>query len=64
MSQSSEDYWSRKAARREYYERYVRGWKLRPCVACAGSGRYDDLGSPPCAACGGTGQERYPPADT
>lgn len=26
-----------------------------PCIACSGSGYYDDNGSPPCAACNGTG---------
>lgn len=49
----------RKAARRKHYERFVRGWKLRPCAACNGSGRYDGNGSPPCGACDGTGKERY-----
>lgn len=51
----------RKAFRREFYEKYVKGWKLRPCSACNGSGYYDDDGSPPCAACDGTGKERYKP---
>jgi DnaJ-class molecular chaperone len=27
------------------------------CLACAGSGYYDDNGSPKCGACGGTGKE-------
>lgn len=31
----------RKAARKAYYEKFVKGWKQRPCVACNGSGRYD-----------------------
>lgn len=35
-------------------------WKsdsMRPikCVACNGSGRYDNTGSPKCGACNGTG---------
>ncbi len=31
------------------------------CLACAGSGYYDDTGSPKCSACGGTGKEqKYP----
>lgn len=51
----------RKKERTEYYERFVKGWKLRPCTACAGSGYYDSHGSPPCGACDGTGKERYKP---
>ena len=49
----------RKAQRTENYKRYVEGRRLRDCVACAGSGRYDSHGSPKCGACGGTGKERY-----
>lgn len=30
---------------------------LGPCIACAGSGRYDSDGSPPCGSCDGTGIE-------
>lgn len=30
------------------------------CIACAGSGRYDDTGSPPCGACNGTGEIEDP----
>lgn len=51
----------RKAKRTAYYEENVKGWKLRNCCACNGSGRYDSHGSPPCGACGGTGKERYKP---
>jgi DnaJ-class molecular chaperone len=51
----------RKQARKEYYEKYVKGWKLRICTACNGSGHYDNTGSPPCGACDGTGKERYKP---
>lgn len=51
----------RKAQRIEHYQRFVHGWKLRSCVACNGSGRYDAKGSPPCGACGGTGKERFKP---
>ena len=52
----------RKQARIEYFERFVKGWKLRKCVACAGSGYYDG-GRPgtKCGACSGTGKERYKP---
>lgn len=28
----------------------------KECLACAGSGYYDDHGSPLCGACGGTGK--------
>lgn len=51
----------RKANRRDYYERYVRGWKLVTCTACNGSGYYDANGSPPCGCCGGTGMMRDKP---
>ncbi len=51
----------RKAARKQHFERYVKGWKLRPCSACDGSGYYEADGSPPCGACDGTGKERYKP---
>jgi len=49
----------RKAARKEHFERFVKGWKLRPCLACNGSGKYDHNGSPNCSSCDGTGKERY-----
>ena len=55
------DYRERKAARREYYLKYVHGWRLVKCEACNGSGRYDHNGSPPCGGCDGTGKERVPP---
>jgi len=54
----------RKQKRKEYYEKYVKGWKLRPCTACAGSGYYDtSIGGriPKCGSCEGTGKERYHP---
>lgn len=49
----------RKAARTDYYMRFVYGWKLRKCVACNGSGRYDSNRSPKCSSCNGTGKEFY-----
>lgn len=49
----------RKAARSDYYHRFVYLWKLRSCSACSGSGHYDAEGSPACAACEGTGNERF-----
>jgi len=49
----------RKKKRTEIYKNNIEGWKLKPCAACGGSGRYDNKGSPKCAACDGTGKERY-----
>lgn len=51
----------RKAERKDYYMKYVYGWKLRHCTACNGSGYYDNCGSPRCGACDGTGKERVQP---
>ncbi len=51
----------RKAKRTEHYQQFVEGWKLRPCAACAGSGRYDSHGSPACSVCDGSGKVRYKP---
>ena len=51
----------RKLERKDYYEKYVRGWKQRDCSACSGSGYYDHNGSPECEACGGSGKETYKP---
>lgn len=51
----------RKAQRKEYYEKYVKYWKLRDCIACGGTGRYDNTGSPVCSSCEGSGKERYLP---
>jgi DnaJ-class molecular chaperone len=55
------DFHERKQARKNYYEKYVKGWKQRPCIACNGSGYYDHNGSPKCSACEGTGKETYKP---
>lgn len=49
-----------KRERTEHYQKYIYGWKERPCTACNGSGYYDHNGSPPCGACNGSGKERYP----
>ena len=51
----------RKEERKQFYNKYVHGHKLRTCCACAGSGRYDNFGSPKCSSCNGTGRERYKP---
>jgi DnaJ-class molecular chaperone len=51
----------RKKERTIHYEKYVKGWKLRDCTACSGSGYYDHNGSPKCGSCDGTGKERYKP---
>ena len=55
-------YAERKEARRIHFEQNVKGWKLRPCLACNGSGHYDHNGSPKCGACNGTGKGRYKPS--
>lgn len=52
----------RKQQRAEHFNRFVKGWRLQRCTACAGSGYYDSFGSPPCGACDGTGKERVAPA--
>lgn len=52
----------RKAARAEYFHRFINGWKQRPCAACAGSGHYDGGGAPACGGCNGAGKERFAPA--
>lgn len=53
------DYHREKQRRKEYYLKYVYGWKLRQCTACSGSGTYDTNDSPKCGTCNGTGKERY-----
>jgi DnaJ-class molecular chaperone len=53
----------RKKERKEYYEKYIKGWKLRNCTACNGSGYYDSHNSPSCGACDGTGKERLKPTE-
>lgn len=55
------NYQERKQARRDYFWRFVHGWKMRKCTACNGSGHYDSDGSPKCGGCDGTGKERYKP---
>lgn len=54
----------RKKERTEYYKSNVYKWKLKPCVACNGSGFYDNNGGPKCGACNGTGKEKYDSKDT
>ena len=53
----------RKKIRKKYYESNIKGWKLRTCTACSGSGYYDNCdqkGNPTkCNNCNGTGKERY-----
>lgn len=51
----------RKKKRSEHYEKYEKGWKLVPCIACNGSGYYDHTNSPECSSCDGTGKERVSP---
>ena len=53
----------RKKQRTEHFEKYVKGWKLRLCPACNGTGYYDSSNkwgkTPKCGGCNGTGKERY-----
>lgn len=57
-------YLTRKLHRVANYHNNVHGWILVDCVACAGSGYYDDTdkwgNTPKCSSCGGTGKERVP----
>ena len=55
----------RKAARKEHYEKSIKGWKLVPCGACSGPGFYDggDPHNHPCGCCEGTGKERVSPKE-
>jgi hypothetical protein len=62
------DFHDRKAARKAYFEKCVKGWKLIPCGACNGSGKYDNQirrhgkwVQPDCSSCDGTGNERVSP---
>lgn len=52
------DFHVRKKERTEYYYRFIYRWKLVKCIACNGSGYYDDTGSPPCSSCDGIGKCR------
>lgn len=52
----------RKEERKEYYFRFVYGWKQCVCTACNGSGYYDNSRNgktPKCSACDGTGVDKY-----
>jgi len=54
----------RKQQRKEYFEKNVKGWKLRVCTACNGSGYYDNYIKgriPKCSGCDGSGREKYLP---
>ena len=53
------DFHKRKKQRKEFYEKYLKGWRLKTCVACNGTGYYDSNGSPNCVSCNGTGKVRY-----
>jgi hypothetical protein len=55
------DFKTRKLERKEYYEKFVKGWKQIPCTACNGSGYYDHSGSPKCGGCSGTGKQHVNP---
>ena len=58
------DFKERKQKRKEHFEKNIKGWKLKPCIACNGSGYYDHSfngKTPKCGSCEGTGKERYNP---
>lgn len=50
-----------KNERKEYFLKFIYGWKEIPCGACDGSGYYDNTNSPKCGACDGTGKEKVSP---
>ena len=57
-----DDYQQRKAQRKQlndaHMARIAGTVKIRmKCIACNGSGRYDNNGSPRCASCNGSGTE-------
>jgi DnaJ-class molecular chaperone len=54
----------RKIARTKNFNENVKGWKVRYCTACMGSGWYDNTingKQPKCGSCNGTGKEKYKP---
>ena len=59
-------YQERKAARREHFEKSIKGWRLVKCGACNGSGYYDNCVRgrvPKCGCCGGTGKTKVSPKE-
>jgi len=52
------DFLERKQQRTAYYYDHVYKQKQQLCLACNGSGYYDDNGSPKCSSCDGTGVEQ------
>lgn len=50
-----------KKVRTEYYNNYIKGWKMISCSACSGSGYYDNNGSPKCGGCDGQGKVKVSP---
>lgn len=58
---------ARKAERTEYFEKFVKGWKLVTCGSCNGSGYYDNTDKhgriPFCGSCEGTGKNRVSPEE-
>jgi DnaJ-class molecular chaperone len=49
-------HWRKMQRTKDYFAKH--GKKLVKCIACDGSGRYDNNGSPKCGSCGGTGKVR------
>jgi hypothetical protein len=55
------DFNQRKQLRKEHFEKNVKGWKLKPCLACNGSGYYDNfIGGriPKCSSCKGPQEKK------
>ncbi|MCP3685101.1 MAG: hypothetical protein GY861_20760 [bacterium] len=50
----------RKAARKEFFFKWIYGWKLENCSCCSGSGRY---AATECSWCNGTGKEWHKPQE-
>jgi len=48
----------RKSERTAWFFTNIYKNKLELCIACNGSGCYDNDGSPPCGCCNGTGKSR------
>lgn len=54
-------YFERKRHRTEWFFKYIYKKKLLTCIACNGSGYYDNTingVTPKCSCCEGTGKER------
>ncbi len=55
-----ESFQNAKISRLVNFYKFEFGFKLDYCIACNGSGYYDDTDSPDCASCSGSGKEANP----